>query len=54
MQDTLDITGAGYEFDFIWLYTDYSILVWWKDTAQVYNSGVTDGGTKVQTSPLAR
>jgi len=26
MQDTLDITDAGYEYDFIWLYTDYSIL----------------------------
>jgi len=21
MQDTLDITGADYEYDFIWLYT---------------------------------
>jgi len=27
MQDTLDVTGAGYEYDFIWLYTGYSILV---------------------------
>jgi len=26
MQDTLDITGAGYEYDFIWLYTGYSVL----------------------------
>jgi len=27
MQDTLDISGAGYENDFIWFYTGYSILV---------------------------
>jgi len=30
MQDTLDITGAGYEYDFTWLHTletGYSILV---------------------------
>jgi len=27
MQDTLDITGAGYRWDFIWLYTGYSVLV---------------------------
>jgi len=27
MQDTLDTTGTGYEYDFIWLYTGYSILV---------------------------
>jgi len=27
VQDTLDITDAGYENDFIWLYTGYSILV---------------------------
>jgi len=26
MQDTLDITGAGYEYNFVWLYTGYSIL----------------------------
>jgi len=26
MQDTLDTTGAGYEYDFIWLYTGYSTL----------------------------
>jgi len=26
MQDTLDVTGAGCEYDFIWLYTGYSIL----------------------------
>jgi len=43
MQNTLDITGAGYEYDFIWLYPGYSILVLWKDTTQAYNSGVTDG-----------
>jgi len=51
MQDTVDITGAGYEYDFIWLYTGYSILVGlqWKDRKQVYNSGVTDGGTRVWT-----
>jgi len=54
MQDTLDITGAGYRWDFIWLYTGYSVLVQWKDTTQVYNSGVTDGGTRVQTSLLTR
>jgi len=35
MQDTLDITGAGYEYYFIWLYTGYSILVQLKDTTQV-------------------
>jgi len=52
MQDALDVTGAGCEYDFIWLYADYSILVQWKDTTQVYNNGATDGGTKVQTSPL--
>ena len=51
MQDTLDSTGAGYEYDFIWLYTGYSILVQWKDTTQVYNSGVTARGTMVTTSP---
>jgi len=27
MQDTLDITGAGYEYDFIRLYTGYSIFL---------------------------
>ena len=27
MQDTLDITGADYENDFILLYTGYSVLV---------------------------
>ena len=41
MQETRDITGAGYECDFILLYIGYSILVRWKDTTQVYNSGVT-------------
>jgi len=35
MQDTLDITGTGYEYDFIWLYTNYYILVLLKDTTQV-------------------
>ena len=35
MQDTLDITGAGNEYDFAWLYTGYSILVQLKDTTQV-------------------
>jgi len=35
MQDTLDITGAGDEYDFVWLYTGYSILVQLKDTTQV-------------------
>jgi len=53
MQDTLDITEAGYEYDFIiWLYTGYSVLVQCKDKTQVYNSGVNDGGTRVRTSPL--
>jgi len=52
MQDTPDITGKDYEYDFILLNTGYSILVQWKNTTQVYNSGVTDGGTRVQTSPL--
>jgi len=27
MQDTLAITDAGYEYDFIWLYAGYSVLV---------------------------
>jgi len=36
MQDTLDITGAGYEYDFIWLYIDSSILVQFKG----YNTGL--------------
>jgi len=54
MKDTLDITGAGYECDFIWLYTGYSILVQGKDTTQVYNSGVIDGGSRVQTSPMTK
>jgi len=27
MQDTPDIAGEGYEYDFISLYTGYSILV---------------------------
>jgi len=34
------IVGAGYECDFIWLYTGYSILVHWKDTTQVYTTVV--------------
>jgi len=37
MQDTLDVTGAGYEYDFTWLHTfetRYSIRVQWKDTTQ--------------------
>jgi len=38
MQDTLDITGAGYEYDFMWLYTSYSILVEWKDKTQQWRS----------------
>jgi len=50
MQDTLDITSQVNEYDFIWLYTGYSILVRWNDTPQVYNSGVIDGGTRVRTS----
>jgi len=52
---TPDITGAGYEYDFTWLYileTGYSILVQCEDTTQVYNSGETDGGARVRTSPL--
>ena len=49
MQDTLDITGADYEYDFILLYTGYSVLVQWTNTTQVYNSGVTDERTRVQT-----
>ena len=32
---TLDITGVGYEYNFIWLYTGYSILAQLKDTTQV-------------------
>ena len=52
MQDTLVITCPGYEYGFIWLYASYSILVQWKNTTQVHNSGVTDGNTRVQTSPL--
>jgi len=52
MQDTLVITCPGYEYGFIWLYAGYSILVQWKNTTQVHNSGVTDGNTRVQTSPL--
>jgi len=27
MHDALEITGAGCQYDFIWLYTDYSMLV---------------------------
>ena len=53
MQDTSDITAAGYEFESTWLYTvetGYSILIQWKDTSQMYNNGVTDGGAKVRTS----
>jgi len=52
-QDTLDIAGAGYEYDFLLLYTGYFLLVQGKITTQVYNSGVTDGGRliRVQTSP---
>jgi len=40
IQDTLDITGVGYEYDFTWVYTletGYSVLLRWKGTAQVYN-----------------
>jgi len=40
MQDTLIITGAGYEYDFCWfstLETGYTLLVQWKDTSLVYN-----------------
>jgi len=51
---TLDITGAGYEYNFIWLYTGYSILVQLKDTTQVQNSDVTDQDTRVRTSPMTR
>jgi len=51
MQDTLDITGAGYEYDFRWLYAGYSILVRLKDTTHAENSGVTDGGSRLRTSP---
>jgi len=43
MQDILDNTGAGYEYDYIWLYTCYPILVQWKNTTKVYNNGVTAG-----------
>ena len=35
----------------MWLHTSYSILVQLKDTTQVQNSGVTDEGTRVRTSP---
>jgi len=28
MQDTLHNTGAGYEYDFIWLYTGYCIFLY--------------------------
>jgi len=52
MQSTLVITGAGDEYDFIWFYTDYSILAQLKDTTQVYNSGVTNGGPRVRNSLL--
>jgi len=34
MEDTLDVTGAGYEYHLTWLHifkTGYSILVQWKD-----------------------
>jgi len=51
MQNTLDITGAGYECDFTGLYPGYSILIQRKDTTQICNDGVTDGGTRVRTSP---
>jgi len=40
-QVTLDITGAGYEYDFTRLHsldTGYSILVQWKDTTQRMSS----------------
>jgi len=40
MQDTLDVTSAGYEYDFTWMYileTGHFILLQWKDTTQVYN-----------------
>jgi len=50
VQGTLDITG--YEYDFIWLHTAYSIIIQWQDTTQVYNSGVTDGDAGMRTSPL--
>ena len=38
MQDTLNIAGSSYEYDFSWLYTletGYSILAQWKDSTQV-------------------
>jgi len=41
MQDSLDITGVGYEYDFAWLYTletCYCILVQWNDTKQVHST----------------
>jgi len=44
MQDTLDVTGAVTN-TILYLYSE-------RGTTQVYNSGVTDGATKVQTSPL--
>jgi len=40
MQDTLDITGVSYEYNFTWLYAGFSIIVQWNHPTQVYNSGV--------------
>jgi len=34
MQDTLDIAGAGYEYDFMWWYTGYSILLHYSERIQ--------------------
>jgi len=47
----------GYKYQFTWLYTletSYSNLVQWEDTAQVYNSDVTDWGERVRTFLLAK
>jgi len=52
VQDTLDVTGADY--DTILNYCTLVILFLYSETTQVYNSGVTDGRTRVETSPLTR
>jgi len=56
MQDTLDITGASFYFDITGaaLFKFYMITyrLFYSCAVKGYNSGVTDGGTRVRTSTL--
>ena len=54
-QDTSDMRGARYEYDFTWLYilkSGFSILEV-RGYNTLYNGGATTGGSSVRTSTLA-